>query len=53
MSELENNLIEKVKILILYGNRPVVFAENTSVPDYKSGIFFLPKEFSDKQKESL
>ena len=23
MSELENNLIEKVKILILYGNRPV------------------------------
>ena len=53
MSELENNLIEKVKILILYGNRPVVFAENTSVPDYKSGIFYLPKEISDKQKESL
>ena len=23
MSELENNLIEKVKILILYGDRPV------------------------------
>ena len=23
MSELENNLIKKVKILILYGNRPV------------------------------
>ena len=115
MSELENNLIKKVKILILYGNRPVdgenkdgkvekifrdeddtahyfyireflqshmkdekevqeiiekkndvnsvfyeiqklghiVFAENTSVPDYKSGIFYLPKEISDKQKKSL
>ena len=115
MSELENNLIEKVKILILYGNRPVdgedkdgkverifrdeddtahyfyikeflqshmkdekevqeilekrndvnsvfyeiqklghiVFAENSSTPDYKSGIFYLPKEISDKQKESL
>ena len=115
MSELENNLIEKVKILILYGDRPVdgadkdgkverifrdeddtahyfyikeflqshmkdekevqeilekkndvnsvfyeiqklghiVFAENTSVQDYKSGIFYVPKEISDKQKKSL
>ncbi len=115
MSELENNLIEKVKILILYGDRPVdgadkdgkverifrdeddtahyfyikeflqshmkdekevqeilekrndvnsvfyeiqklghiVFAENSSTPDYKSGIFYLPKEISDKQRKSL
>ena len=115
MSELENNLIEKVKILILYGDRPVdgenkdgkverifrdeddtahyfyireflqshmkdeeelqnalkersdvnsvfyemqklghiVFAENTSSPDYKTGIFYMPKEISKKQKQAL
>ena len=115
MSELENNLIKKVKILILYGNRPVdgenkdgkverifrdeddtahyfyireflqshmkddeelqktleerndvnsvfyeiqklghiVFAENTSSPDYKTGIFYMPKEITEKQKKSL
>ena len=108
MSELENNLIEKVKILILYGERLVegkdkdgkvdrifkedddtahyfyireflqshmkddeelqktleerndvnsvfyeiqklghiVFAENTSSPDYKTGIFYMPKEIT-------
>ena len=115
MSELENNLIEKVKILILYGERLVdgkdkdgkverifkedddtahyfyireflqshmkddeelqktleerndvnsvfyeiqklghiVFAENTSSPDYKTGIFYMPKEITEKQKKSL
>ena len=115
MSEVENNLIEKVKILILYGNKSVdgknkdgkverifkddddtahyfyikeflqshmkdedelqqvlkekndvnsvfyeiqklghiVFAENSSTPDYKSGIFYMPKEISDKQKKAL
>jgi hypothetical protein len=115
MSELENNLIEKVKILILYGDRPVdgkdkegkverifkedddtahyfyireflqshmkdeeelqkaleekndvnsvfyemqklghiVFAENTSFPNYKTGIFYMPKEITEKQKKSL
>mgnify|MGYP004654953679 CR=1 FL=1 len=115
MSELENNLIEKVKILILYGDTPVdgkdkdgkverifkedddtahyfyireflqshmkddeelqktleerndvnsvfyeiqklghiVFAENTSSPDYKTGIFYMPKEITEKQKKSL
>ena len=115
MSEVENNLIEKVKILILYGNKSVdgkikdgkverifkddddtahyfyikeflqshmkdeeelqqvlkekndvnsvfyeiqklghiVFAENSSTPDYKSGIFYMPKEISDKQKKVL
>ena len=31
----------------------IVFAENTSVPDYKSGIFYVPKKISDKQKKSL
>ena len=115
MGELENNLIEKVKILILYGERLVdgkdkdgkverifkedddtahyfyireflqshmkddeelqktleerndvnsvfyeiqklghiVFAENTSSPDYKTGIFYMPKEITEKQKKSL
>lgn len=115
MGELENNLIEKVKILILYGDRPIdgknkdgkverifkddddtahyfyikeflqshmkdeqevkkaleertdvnsifyeiqklghiVFAENTSMPNYKSGIFYIPKKISDKQRQSL
>ena len=31
----------------------IVFAENTSSPDYKTGIFYMPKEITEKQKKSL
>ena len=31
----------------------IVFAENTSTEKYKTGIFYIPKSISDKQKESL
>ena len=31
----------------------IAFAENTSTPTYKTGIFYMPNEISDKQRESL
>ena len=31
----------------------IAFAENTSAPTYKTGIFYMPNEISEKQKESL
>lgn len=33
----------------------IIFAENTSVPNYKSGIIYIPKQdkISEKQKEEL
>lgn len=31
----------------------IVFAENTSTPKYKSGLFYMPKSISDKQKQTL
>ncbi len=31
----------------------IVFAENTSTPKYKSGIFYMPKEISDRQRKTL
>ena len=31
----------------------IVFAENTSFPNYKTGIFYMPKEITEKQKKSL
>lgn len=31
----------------------IAFAENTSTPNYKTGIFYMPNEISDKQRESL
>ena len=90
----DKDLIEKLKILLIYGKRAVdgknkdgveeriykdeeeiqevlekhdvnsifytiqklghiVFAENTSTPKYKSGIFYMPKEISDRQRKTL
>lgn len=31
----------------------IVFAENTSHEDYKSGLFFIPNSITNKQKDSL
>lgn len=31
----------------------IVFAENTSIPKYKSGIFYMPKEISERQRKTL
>ncbi len=31
----------------------IVFAENTSTPKYKSGIFYMPKEISERQRKTL
>lgn len=31
----------------------IIFAENTSTPKYKSGIFYIPQSISDKQKQTL
>ena len=31
----------------------IACAENTSTPTYKTGIFYMPNEISDKQRESL
>ena len=31
----------------------IVFAENTSTEKYKTGLFYIPKSISDKQKEAL
>ena len=31
----------------------IVFLENTSNPQYKSGIFFMPSNISDKQAQTL
>ena len=31
----------------------IVFAENTSTPKYKSGIFYMPKEISERKRKTL
>lgn len=31
----------------------IVFAENTSTPKYKSGVFYMPKEISERQRKTL
>lgn len=31
----------------------IVFAENTSTSQYKSGLLYIPKSISDKQKQTL
>lgn len=31
----------------------ITFAENTSTPQYKSGIFYMPSFISDKQRQTL
>ncbi len=31
----------------------IAFAENTSAPTYKTGIFYMPNEISEKQRKSL
>lgn len=31
----------------------IVFAENTSTPKHKEGVFYMPKDISDKQRSTL
>lgn len=31
----------------------IIFAESTSTPKYKTGIFYIPQSISDKQKQTL
>ena len=31
----------------------IAFAESTSIPKHKEGIFYIPKDISDKQKSTL
>ena len=61
MSELENNLIEKVKILILYGDRPVdgkdkegkverIFKEDDDTAHYFYIREFLQSHMKDEEE---
>ena len=55
--ELQNSVQERHDVKSIFYEIQklghIAFAENTSTPTYRTGIFYMPNEISEKQKESL
>lgn len=55
--ELQDVAIEKYDVNSIFFELQklghIVFAENTSTPKYNSGIFYMPKSISEKQRKAL